>query len=177
MRIIAGKYHGKKLISPIGQDIRPTTDKIKESVFNILQFNIADKTVLDLFAGSGALGIEAISRGAKKVIFIDNDSKSIGLINKNLSNIDFLGEIIKSDALRAIYGFRQKFDIVFIDPPYNSDLGEQAITAIIKSQLLNADGFIVYEHDSKINTPSIDGTEVFDSRNYGNTTVDFIKAI
>ena len=151
MRIVAGKYKGKNLASPKTDDVRPTTTRIKETLFNVLQGYIAGSDVLDLFAGSGSLGIEAISRGAKRVDFADKSRDSIALVRQNLKgiegcytvqNVDFLS------ALRSAHASGQRYDVIFLDPPYASDLGEMAIAKIIEFELLKKDGVIVFEHGS-----------------------------
>ncbi|MEG1612684.1 MAG: 16S rRNA (guanine(966)-N(2))-methyltransferase RsmD [Clostridia bacterium] len=177
MRIISGKYGGRKLFSPKGDDVRPTTDRVKEALFNILQFKVRNAVVLDLFSGSGALGIECVSRGAKEVIFSDNDRKSIELVNRNLSGIEFNGQILQSDYLRVISNSKAKFDIIFLDPPYNSGLAEKAILEILKCDILSNDGIIVYEHVRKLAYTPPEGLFLDDSRKYGDIQLDFIVKV
>lgn len=146
MRIISGKYRGKALTPPKNDRVRPTTDRIKETVFNILQFRISDATVLDLFAGSGALGIECISRGAKEVVFVDKDGASLQILNANLKGIEGDYRVYAGDFLSALHSIHTKFDIIFIDPPYESNLGELAIEYIVGNGLLSESGVIYFEH-------------------------------
>jgi len=148
MRVISGKYRGKRLEAPEGYEVRPTMDRIKETIFNIIQFRIESKTVLDLFAGTGALGIEAISRGAAEVVFIDTSSDSINCIKNNLKKIDGNYKVIKTDFSNYLLSLGKKFDIIFIDPPYKSLNGEEAIKIIIERRLLSDDGIIVFERSS-----------------------------
>lgn len=124
MRVITGSARGRRLLSPEGMDVRPTTDKVKESIFNIIQFEIEGKTVLDLFAGSGQLGIEALSRGAERAVFVDSSKKSLDIVKKNIETTGFSSSstVVLSDALFFLRSNRQKYDLVFMDPPYHHDL-------------------------------------------------------
>lgn len=149
MRVVAGKYRGKNLASPKDDRVRPTTTRIKETLFNVLQGYSQDAVVLDLFAGSGALGIECISRGAKEVTFVDNSKDSVELVRKNLQGIDGNFKVVNSDfsgVLRNAYVTGKKFDMIFVDPPYASGLGELALGMIFDLDLLDKDGVIVFEH-------------------------------
>ncbi len=181
MRIIAGRAKGYKLISPKNLDTRPTSDRVKESIFNIIQGKIYNKTVIDLFSGTGNLGIEALSRDAKMVYFVDKSRNSVNIIKKNLDNTNFLtrAEIILDDAVTAIGKLGQRnvqADIIFIDPPYNKGLGEISIEYITKHKLLNSSGIIVVEHDKHEQMPDeIHGTLVFRRKDYGNTSVSFYR--
>lgn len=128
MRVITGKARGRRLISPEGMDVRPTTDKVKECMFSIIQFELQDSTVLDLFAGTGQLGIEALSRGAEKAVFVDSSRKSLETVKKNiaLAAIDAVSNVTLSDAVTYLQNSREKFDIVFLDPPYHNGLCDRA---------------------------------------------------
>ena len=150
MRVIAGKYKGKRLTAPDGNNVRPTTDRIKETVFNILQFKVAGARCLDLFAGSGALGIECLSRGAKEVIFADKSPDSIALVNENLKGIDGDYRVITGDFLGVLRTLEGKIDLAFIDPPYKSKLGQIAVEYIAEKDLLTHDGVIYYEHGDEL---------------------------
>lgn len=151
MRIIAGKFKGKVLKEFELLSTRPTTDLVKGAVFNILGQKVENCCFLDLFAGTGAMGIEAISRGAKSVIFADNNKESISLIRKNLALIKANNFIIMHnncfETLKILYNQNKQFDIVFIDPPYNSMYAEKCIKLICKLNLLSENGLIVWEHD------------------------------
>ncbi len=151
MRVVAGKYRGKNLASPKDDSVRPTTTRIKETLFNVLQGYVPEATVLDLFAGSGALGIECISRGAEEVVFVDRSKDSVALVKQNLKGIEGNFSVHLSDFsayLRNAQLQGKKFDIIFLDPPYASGLGEIAIELIINGNLLSDDGVIVFEHSS-----------------------------
>ena len=152
MRVVAGKYRGKNLASPKDDRVRPTTTRIKETLFNVLQGYSQDAVVLDLFAGSGALGIECISRGAKEVVFVDNNKDSIELVRKNLQGIDGNFKVVNFDfsgVLRNAYVTGKKFDMIFVDPPYASGLGELALGLIFDLDLLADGGVIVFEHGAE----------------------------
>ena len=131
MRVIAGKYRGKKLKEFELLSTRPTLDRVKEAMFSLIQFDIASNVVLDLFSGTGALGLEAISRGAKKTYLVDNNKQAIALIKENLKKVTEDYEIVFSDALAFLKSTKQKFDLVLLDPPFNSNLGTKAIDYIL----------------------------------------------
>ena len=177
MRIVAGKYKGKNLASPKTDDVRPTTTRIKETLFNVIQGYVADSVVLDLFAGSGALGIEAISRGAKKVVFVDKSKDSIALVRQNLTGIDGQYEVVNADfssALRSAYLKGEKFDLVFLDPPYASDLGDLALQMIFDLELLKKDGIIVFEHGTDKKFELLDNHYKVRTKQMGTVTAEFI---
>mgnify|MGYP000704684156 CR=1 FL=1 len=158
MRIIGGTYRGKKLLSPANDRIRPTTDRMRETLFNILEHGsgrrIKNSTVLDLFAGSGALGIEAISRGALHVSFIDHDIK---LITQNLDLLKNAENFrcLKQD-LTKFKGLDEKFDIIFIDPPYHKGMIENLLKNLHEFEMISINGIVVIEYSSneKISLPS-----------------------
>lgn len=150
MRVIAGKARRLNLKTPHGYDTRPTTDKIKETLFNILNPYLADADFLDLFSGSGAIGIEALSRGAKYAAFVENDRAALECIKSNLNftKLDSLAEVYFMGALEAIKALEIKgkvFDIVFMDPPFNSDLERDILYALQNSNIIYCDTLIVVE--------------------------------
>lgn len=182
MRVISGRARGKKLVSLEGMNTRPTLDRVKEALFNIIQFNIADKNVLDLFAGSGAIGIEAISRGAKSATFCDNSIDAIKIIKTNLENTRSADKAIVLnkdylEALKILKDKNSKFDIIYIDPPYKSELADMSIKKIIEFNLLSKDGIIILETDdtSKEQTIKDEKIEIFDKRKYGRAILIFIR--
>lgn len=178
MRIISGKYRGRNLFSPKDRAVRPTSDKVKEAVFSILQFRLQDSIVADLFAGSGALGIEALSRGASKAYFSDKSRESLALLKKNLAPLNgAVFQIYEGDFQRLLDGTSEKFDFVFLDPPYKSGLGARAIGALVAAEKLKDGGLIVYERSADEGYILPDGAKLTDSRTYGNTVVDFISAV
>ena len=156
MRVISGSVGGRRLREPSGFDIRPTSDMVKESVFNIVQFDIEGRRVLDLFAGTGQLGIEALSRGAKRVVFVDKNPAAVKLIRENLRLCGFSdsASVFASDAFSYMRG-RETFDLIFIDPPYDSSLAEKMLNAIIEFDKLNPNGIIICEMSVDSVTPDI----------------------
>ncbi len=175
MRVISGKYRGKKLISPADSSVRPTTDRIKETVFNILQARVPDARVLDLFAGSGALGIECISRGAREVVFVDSSRTSVELVRQNLKGIEGGFRVVQADFAAAIRTEKEPFDIVFVDAPYGSGLGEAAVYAVLDRGLLAADGVIAYEHSVNLPFRPERDDVVTREKIMGTVTVDFVR--
>lgn len=164
-----------------GYVTRPTADKVKESLFNILMGEINEAYVLDLFAGTGSLGIEALSRGARHAVFIDNNIKAVSIIKENLihTKLSEKGTVIKGDAFAELYKLSQKgekFDIIFIDPPYNKGLAIEALKAIDELNVLSDEGIISVEVNSKENLPDGLGTLALTSkRKYGDTTLAFYR--
>lgn len=179
MRIIAGKFKGRSLITMKDKSIRPTTDRVKESIFNLLQGYVEDAKVLDLFAGSGALGIEAISRGASSVVFADRSNDSIETVNTNLKKVNGKVTVIRKDFLSTIdylSARKEKFDIIFLDPPYKQGLEVVAIEKIEESGILAEDGIIVVERsreDVPLSLPS--GYRSLTERYYGSVTVVLVQ--
>ena len=171
MRIVAGKYRGKILKEFELATTKPTTDRVKESIFNLIQFDVADACVLDLFAGTGALGIEAISRSAKQVIFVDFNLEAIKLIKENLKGIDGDYKVINNDFNSFLTTTKLKFDIVLLDPPYKTELGIKAIDLLIKNNLLKDDAIIIFETsvDNKFEL-EYDGFNI-KKKKYGNIVV------
>ena len=154
MRIVGGKLKSRKLSVSSKAKFRPTADRVKESIFNILEGEIEEKEVLDLFAGTGNLGIEAISRGAKKVTFVDSSTWSAKTIKKNLEDLGCLGcaEILKLDYKKAIQKLAQKgrkFDIVFADPPYLLGYPQKTIDCLKKEKILNRNALLIIEYHKK----------------------------
>lgn len=147
MRIIAGLRRGMKLKTQEGLGTRPTTDRVKESVFNLIQFHFPTERVLDLFAGSGALGLEALSRGAAHCVFVDADRTAGGFVQENLRSARFeaQAEVHLTTAAAYLAGCREGFDVIFLDPPYNKGFLEPVIKAIHQDKLLNPGGIIVAE--------------------------------
>ena len=147
MRIISGEARGRKLKEPQGLDTRPTTDKVKESLFNIIQFELEGRRVLDLFAGTGQLGLEALSRGAEHCTFVDMRREATALVKENirLCRFEDRARVAQEEALSFLCACREKFDVIFLDPPYNSGLLEKSLEQLTRFDILREHGIIVCE--------------------------------
>ena len=156
MRIISGTARGRKLKPLQGFSIRPTSDMVKESVFNIIQFDIEGRRVLDLFAGTGQLGIEALSRGAKSAVFVDSKPDAAKLIRENLKlcGLADRAEVYVCDATAFLKG-DERFDLIFIDPPYDATLIDKAMSKIIEFDKLNEHGIIICETEASATLPEV----------------------
>ena len=144
MRVITGSARGRKLKTPETYDIRPTTDNVKEAVFNIIQFDIEGRRVLDLFAGTGQLGIEALSRGAAEAVFVDRDREAVRIVRDNLKTCGLQAAVRQEDALSALRR-EEKFDLIFIDPPYDAGLYADVLETIKSVDKLTDGGIIICE--------------------------------
>lgn len=173
MRIISGTRRGHKLYEFEGDDIRPTTDRVKESVFNLIQAFVPDAVCLDMFAGSGALSFEAISRGARRAVCTDSDKRSVDIIRRNAQSLDFLDscEIINMSCFDYIEETEEKFDIIFLDPPYNKNFIKSALMGIVRNDILSDGGIAVLESDSPDFRGDIEGLELYRQRKYGRTYI------
>lgn len=175
MRIIAGKYKGRTLVAP-QNDARPTLDRMKETLFNILNFKLQQAAVLDLFAGSGQLGIESLSRGAGRVVFCDNNCGSLNAIKLNCAKIGVEPEIYFGDYANCLSTLKSEFDVVFVDPPYKSDYYFNALKMICEYRLLADDGVVVCEHLAEDDLPEhIGDLVVYDTRKMGTVKFDFYR--
>lgn len=181
MRIISGIARGRKILSPETSETRPTLDRIKESIFNIIQNNVYDSVAADIFSGTGSLGLEAASRGARMTYVVDKSPSAYSFLKKNIENLKF-GEFCKAlnmDAYSALEKFDKeniKLDLLFIDPPYCKDMIPPAIKIVAEKNLLADSGIIV----TKIDTieeiyQGYDYIKLYDTRKYGNTTVCFYR--
>ena len=175
MRIIAGKNKGKKLKSFEGDAIRPTSDRARESLFNILSPMILGSDFLDLCCGTGAVGIEAISRGANSVTFVDSSKDSAKIAEFNLKSIGNTSRVNICDANRFVNQTIQSFDIIFFDPPYAFTGFEDIMKCVKERKLLKDGGIFIYEHKTDKPSVEIDGFELKDSRKYGIAVFDFYK--
>jgi 16S rRNA (guanine(966)-N(2))-methyltransferase RsmD len=180
MRIIGGASKGRKLVTPKSLSLRPTSDRVKESIFNILGGEIEGGIVLDLFAGTGNLGIEALSRGAKKVIFVEKGRHALGLILRNLAQfgLEERSEVLPMDANRAIGILKQRgktFDLIFMDPPYEKGLIEKTLMKLSSHQIYHKDSILVVEHHRRELLPSIiNGWNLIRQRQMGETVISFL---
>ena len=172
MRVITGIAKGKRLVTPDGKDVRPTPDKVKEGIFSALQFDIEGRRILDLFAGSGQLGIEALSRGAESAVLVDASPISVKIIRKNIENCGFdeSAKVFQLDYASYCAMSNNTFDIVFLDPPYNEGLLMPAIKAVLP--LMSDYGLIVCEHPPEVKLEeSVGGFEIFKTYRYGKVNV------
>lgn len=183
MRIIAGKARGTKLYTLEGENTRPTLDRVKESLFNIIQNKVPDAVFLDLFSGSGAIGLEALSRGAKKAILCDKSKEACSIIKKNIEKMHFLenAEIYHTDFRNLLqHKIHEKLDIIFLDPPYKTNFAIEAIQMILEKEFLNENAIIIIETDEKdkiINQLEKINCETVDIRKYGRAYLIFLKRI
>lgn len=181
MRVISGSAKGTNLYSLEGKTTRPTLDRIKETLFNIIQGYVYGASVLDLFSGSGALAIEALSRGASYATLCDKSGKAISIINKNVEKTHLQEKctIINSDYEKALHILREKkFDIIFIDPPYAQNIAVKAVEKIVELNLLSEDGIIVIEtDDEKREEEQLKNVNInqYDIRSYGRVKLIFLK--
>ncbi len=178
VRVISGSARGLKLNTPGDDRVRPTTDRVKESMFNIVQDWVYDSQVLDLFAGSGALGIEALSRGASQAVFCDNSLDSIKIIKSNIEKARVVdrSQIVSGDfkrCLRDMEAKNQSFDMIFVDPPYYKELFEEVLDTIRACKILKKDGIVIVEHDAKRPIGQVEGLEVYKEKKYGITMLTF----
>ena len=177
MKIISGTLKGRNIEGYNIEGTRPTMDRVKESLFGMIQDYIKDSTVLDLFAGSGNLGVEAISNGAKIAYFIDNNPEVIKVLNKNIANLDIKSKsrVILSDWKKALNTFATqniKFDLIFIDPPYAYDVYEKILNKVSTLNLLSDDGLIIMEHSNLHLPTTYENLTLYKERNYGNKSIN-----
>ena len=177
MRVISGTARGLKLLAPEGINTRPTTDRVKESIFNILMPYLPCENVLDLFAGSGAMGIEALSRRCSHCTFIEKDSSSFEIIHKNAEKARVLSssKILKTDALDFLKSHKTQFDMIFLDPPYNQGFLAPVFEIISDNNLLSDEGIIVCETEDKGETVENNNFVCIKQAKYGKTIVSFFK--
>jgi len=178
MRVISGSAKGKRLLILDKKSVRPTIDRVKEAIFSSIQFEVKNKIFLDLFAGSGQMGIEALSRGAKKSIFIDHDKDSIKIIKENLNKAKFSEEskVFCCDSLYFLEKYNENFIIVFLDPPYNSGILQKSLLLIINK--INLNGIIICESSQEESMPEKIGN--FKDRklyNYGKIFINIYRNI
>ena len=157
MRVITGSARGCHLKELEGMETRPTTDRVKEGLFNIIQFDIEGRKILDLFAGTGQLGIECLSRGAKAAVFVDRRTDGGKLIREKLkvTNLSDRARVVSGDSMEYLKSVREQFDIIFLDPPYEAGLLEPAIAHIAKFDILSPHGIIVAEHPANRTLPAL----------------------
>ncbi|MBQ8684561.1 MAG: 16S rRNA (guanine(966)-N(2))-methyltransferase RsmD [Clostridia bacterium] len=178
MRIIGGEFRSRVLAEFAGEEVRPTSDRAREALFNILAFKVRGARVLDLFSGSGALGLESLSRGASEVVFNDVSKASLAVLKKNLQTLKIpLSERVKAynyDYNACLEILKEPFDLILLDPPYRFDYGESALKTIAQKGLLSENGVVVYERDRPF-AGEIEGLEKYDERKYGKAYFTFFK--
>ncbi len=176
MRVITGTAKGIRLNTPKGLKTRPTADRVKEALFSIIQFDIYGKRVLDLFAGTGQLGIEALSRGAKEAVFVDGDRDAVQLVKGNLQKTKLEGQVFQADYLQFLSTCRKTFDFILLDPPYGEKFLENAIKRISEIDILAEDGIIICESPvGKDLTPYIPKGFCQKQYQYGHSCLVFLK--
>lgn len=180
MRVISGSARGLKLKAPEGMNTRPTLDRIKESLFNMIAADMYDCRFLDLFSGSGAMGIECLSRGGQSAVFVDNNKESVNIIKQNIAaaKVADRADVLGCDVVSALSGLGNKgkvFDIIFMDPPYNKGLVDLALREIVKSNILSQDGYIIAEQSTDEEIPEIAGLRVVKVKEYRITRMTFLS--
>jgi len=189
MRIVGGAYRGRALVAPAGQATRPTADRAREAVFNVLEHaawspGLAGRRVIDLFAGSGALGLEALSRGAAFCLFVETDAAARGAIRDNVEALGPKGELFGRTRIhrRDATDLGQRpgsdgppFDVAFLDPPYGRGLGERALARLVAGDWLAPDAVVVFERGADEAAPQVAGLVLLDERRYGAARVFFLK--
>ena len=178
MKIISGKYKGRNIEGFTIDGTRPTMDRVKESLFATIQNYLDNSKVLDLFSGSGNLGIEALSQGAKSITLVDSNYKAIKVINNNLKNIDVTdAKVLNMDYKKALESLDDKFDIIFLDPPYKTNYIEESIKLINKYNILNDKGIIICESDDLNKIIYGDNYNVIKDKKYGDKYIVILKKI
>lgn len=157
MRVITGIARGRRLKEPVGMETRPTADRVKEAIFSSIQFEVEGRKVLDLFGGTGQMGIEALSRGATHCTFVDLQKQAVAIIRENVNSTGFADQstVIQGDALAFLSRCREKFDLIFLDPPYDSGLLEKAMELITTIDIVSENGIIVCENGSNSGWPVV----------------------
>ena len=180
MRVISGTCKGKRLFSLKGLNLRPTSDRVKEAIFDILQDQIEGRQVLDLFAGTGALGIEALSRGARGAVFVEESPRSLTVLRKNIEEcrVKDRAQVLAREVMTGIKILEAKgesFQLIFLDPPYGKGVAHKTLKALAASSIVSPDTMIVAEHAAADDISSIPHLERVDARKYGGTRVSFFQ--
>lgn len=175
MRVIGGEFKGRTIASPKTMATRPTSDRTRESLFNILnnRVDFSALRVFDGFAGTGALGIEALSRGAEACVFVENASSACATIRQNIETFDLKAraKLMKLDATKLGKNRQQGFDIIFLDPPYGKTMGEKAVKSLVENGWLNEDATLVLEESASAAPQSLPGFMLRDQRKFGDTVI------
>ncbi|MCL1975056.1 MAG: 16S rRNA (guanine(966)-N(2))-methyltransferase RsmD [Firmicutes bacterium] len=176
MRIIAGLAKGRRLIAPPGIHTRPTASRVREALFSVIMMRLPGAKVLDAFAGSGALGLEALSRGAATSLFIENDKAALKALRHNVANCRLAGaEIFFGDAIRFLRQMPQSYEIIFLDPPYGGTIMTQAIMAVLEGGALESGGLIIAETAAKEEVYLPDGFSILKHSVYGDTALYYLE--
>ena len=180
MKVISGTLKGRNILGFNIDGTRPTMDRVKESLFAMIQNNLKDSIVLDLFAGSGQLGIESISNGSSTCYFIDNNKEAIKTINQNISNLNIKSnsKVILSDWKKSLNDFSNqgiKFDLIFVDPPYDYDVYEKILEKVSTLNLLNDNGLIILEHSNLKLKDTYNNLTLYKQKKYGSKSVNIYK--
>jgi len=180
LRVISGNLRGKRLFSPKGQELRPTSDRVKEAIFDILQDQFQGQNVLDLFAGTGALGIEGLSRGASKAVFVEESPRSLSALRRNIEECrlkdraEVLGRKVLP-ALKILEARGEAFGLIFLDPPYDRGEARRVLEVLSRSSILTPETLVVAEHSLSEGIDSIPSLQRVDRRKYGRTLVSFFR--
>jgi 16S rRNA (guanine966-N2)-methyltransferase len=183
VRVIAGTLRGRRLLAPKGLATRPTADRVREAVFNILPHRLTNRQVLDIFAGTGAMGIEALSRGAARAVFMDHHPLALAAIRRNLGTLRLaaVADVVRWDASHSLEALDRQcglFDLIFLDPPYRSDLLRPTLLRLRASARLHPEALAVAEHARGMGlTAEGTGWHIIDQRTYGKTLVSFLSPV
>jgi 16S rRNA (guanine966-N2)-methyltransferase len=177
LRIIEGSEKGKLVKAPPARDVRPTSNKTRQALFNVLRSKIQSSRFLDVCAGSGVIGLEAMSRGAAELTIIEENRQALSILNENIDRLGYKVKVIRGDCLKTLLRLSSRsFDLIFADPPYKSELGEAIAQVVASAELLADDGWLVIEHYRKNQLPErLPGLILFDDRHYGQTTLSFYR--
>ena len=173
MRVISGKYKGRKLVAPTGLNTRPTLDRVKETLFNIIAGDLHGARVLDLFAGSGQLGVECLSRGASEVVFVDGSREAINCIKQNLSFVTDKNTVLFAKYPAVLGLLVGQFDVVLLDPPFKSGVYTEVMEELLKRNLLNDNALVVCECDVKQEMPQNIGSLVLEKQRKAGSAVSY----
>ena len=175
MRIITGSFKGRRLSAPKGELVRPTSDRVREYIFSVLGDKVNGALVLDLFAGSGAMGLEAKSRGADQVCFVDISRPALDSVRRNCEMIGFSAQIIKGNAVNVLDGLREAFDLIFCDPPYRYPHMATILQKIQELNRIKPEGLLVYESSARNEAPRASGWQIVRQKKMGDTQVTFYQ--
>jgi 16S rRNA (guanine966-N2)-methyltransferase len=180
LRVIGGNLKGKKLFSAKGQNLRPTSDRVREAIFDILQNQFQGRNILDLFAGTGALGIEALSRGAKRAVFVEGGARSLGVLRRNIEEcrLKEQAEVVGREArvaIKILEARGESFELIFLDPPYSKGLARRVLEVLSRSSIVTAGTLVVAEHSLSEELDSMPIWQRIDRRRYGRTLVSFFR--